>query len=253
MKNIVLVGSGNVATHIGISLIQQGYKIKQVWSNKLKNAEILAKKLNSTATNKITSLEYADADLYIISVKDDILANIIQQLKNINIVHTSGSAGLEVFKNRFNNYGVLYPLQTFNKEVSIDLSTTPICIEANNQNFHNKLIDVAAKLSKKVVTMKSEQRQQLHIAAVFACNFTNHMFEIANNILNKSNIDFKLLLPIINQTVIKLEKNKPSEVQTGPAKRKDKEIIQKHIDNIQEEKLKDIYKLISNSIMKENE
>ena len=101
--------------------------------------------------------------------------------------------------------------------------------------------------------MKSEQRQQLHIAAVFACNFTNHMFEIASNILNKSNLDFKLLLPIINQTVIKLEKNKPSEVQTGPAKRKDKEIIQKHIDNIQEEKLKDIYKLISNSIMKENE
>lgn len=250
MKNIVLVGSGNVATHLGISLIQQGYKIKQVWSNQLKNAEILAKKLDSTATNKITSLKYAD--LYIISVKDDILANIIQQLENINIVHTSGSAGLEVFKNRFNNYGVLYPLQTFNKEVSIDLSTTPIFIEANNLNFHNKLIDVAAKLSKKVVTMKSEQRQQLHIAAVFACNFTNHMFEIAHNILNKSNIDFKLLLPIINQTVIKLEKSKPSEVQTGPAKRKDKEIIQKHINNIQEKKLKDIYKLISNSIMKEN-
>lgn len=250
MKNIVLVGSGNVATHLGISLIKQGYKIKQVWSNRLKNAEKLAKKLNSTATNKLNCLEHAD--LYILSVKDDILETIIQKLDSINIVHTSGSAGLEVFKNKFNNYGVLYPLQTFNKNVNIDLSRTPICIEASNQLFNSELLNIATKLSKKVVSMNSEKRQQLHIAAVFACNFTNHMFEIANNILTKSDLDFKLLLPIIKQTVMKIEQNKPSEVQTGPAKRKDTEIIQKHIDNIKKKRVKEIYQLISDSIMGDN-
>ncbi len=250
MKNIILVGSGNVATHLGISLLRQGYKIKQVWSNQLKNAEILAKKLNSTATNKIDSLK--TADLYIICVKDDILENIIQQLNNINIVHTSGSAELEIFKNRFQNYGVLYPLQTFKKEISLDLSNTPICIEASNPIFNKKLVDIATKLSNDVIVMDSEQRKQLHIAAVFACNFTNHMFGIANNILNKSNLDFKLLLPIIKQSIKKLDQHQPRDIQTGPAKRKDKKIIQKHINNIKDCKTKEIYKLISASIMKEN-
>ena len=250
MKNIILVGSGNVATHLGISLLKQGYKIKQVWSNQLKNAEILAKKLNSTATNKIDSLQ--SADLYIISVKDDILENIIQQLNNVNIVHTSGSAELEIFKNRFQNYGVLYPLQTFKKEISLDLSNTPICIEASNPVFNKKLVDIATKLSNDIMVMDSEQRKQLHIAAVFACNFTNHMFGIANNILNKSNLDFKLLLPIIKQSIKKLDQYQPCDIQTGPAKRKDKKIIQKNINNIKDSKTKQIYKLISASIMNEN-
>ena len=185
-------------------------------------------------------------------MKDDILENIIQQLNNINIVHTSGSAELEIFKNRFQNYGVLYPLQTFKKEISLDLSNTPICIEASNPIFNKKLVDIATKLSNDVIVMDSEQRKQLHIAAVFACNFTNHMFGIANNILNKSNLDFKLLLPIIKQSIKKLDQHQPRDIQTGPAKRKDKKIIQKHINNIKDCKTKEIYKLISASIMKEN-
>ena len=100
--------------------------------------------------------------------------------------------------------------------------------------------------------MSSEQRKQLHIAAVFACNFSNHMFAIADKILTQSNIDFKLLLPIINQTVKKLNKNKASEVQTGPAKRKDKKIIESHIKKLSDKETKEIYKLISDSIMKNN-
>jgi len=251
MKNIALIGSGNVATHLGISLVNKGYTITQVWSKKLENAVILAKKLNSTATNYLKNIK--KADLFIVAVKDDSLESIIGQLNVNNIVHTSGSIGLEVFDNKFENYGVFYPLQTFNKDIILEFQTTPICIEANNEMFNNKLLDIGDNLSKKAIIMSSEQRKQLHIAAIFACNFTNHMFTIADTILTKSNIDFRLLLPIIKQTVIKINNNKPLEVQTGPAKRLDKKIIQSHIDNLTDKKTKEIYKLISESIMTSNE
>jgi predicted short-subunit dehydrogenase-like oxidoreductase (DUF2520 family) len=251
MKNIALIGSGNVATHLGLSLVDKGYTITQVWSKKLENADILAKKLNSTATNYLKNIK--KADLYIVAVKDDSLESIIGQLNVNNIVHTSGSIGLEVFENKFENYGVFYPLQTFNKDMILEFQTIPICIEANNEIFNNKLLDIGDDLSKRAVIMSSEQRKQLHIAAIFACNFTNHMFTIANTILTKSNIDFKLLLPIIKQTVIKINNNKPSVVQTGPAKRQDKKIIQSHIENLSDKKIKEIYKLISESIMTSNE
>lgn len=250
MKNIVLIGSGNVATHLGLSLVNQGYTIKQVWSKRLKNADILAKRLNSDSTDTLKNLK--KADLYILAIKDDAIEPVTKQLNVNNVVHTSGSIGLEVFKNKFENYGVFYPLQTFKKKISIDLSKTPICIEANNAMFENKLLNIGDNLSEKVVKMSSEQRKQLHIAAVFACNFTNHMFAIADTILTRSHVDFKLLLPIINQTVITLNKKKPSQVQTGPAKRKDMKIINSHIDDLSDKGTKEIYKLISDSIMKSN-
>ena len=251
MKNIIIVGSGNVATHLGLSLLSKGYKIKQVWSKQLNNADKLAKKLNCTSTDSLNNLK--SADLYILAVKDDVLESLIKKLNVNNIIHTSGSIGLEVFNNKFKNYGVFYPLQTFNKEISVDFSKIPICIEANNKSFEHKLQNIGNKLSKKTVTMSSEQRKQLHIAAIFACNFSNYMFSISDTILTKANIDFKLLLPIINQTVIRLNRNKPSQIQTGPAKRKDKEVIQSHINSISDKKIKEIYTLISNSIMSPND
>ena len=251
MKNIILIGSGNVATHLGLSLKNSGYSITQVWSKKLQHAKMLARRLNSTFTNNIDELK--DADLYIVAVKDDSLEYLIRQLNVNNIVHTSGSFGLEVFKKKTENYGVFYPLQTFNKNINLDFSKIPICIEANNKLFENKLVDIGNNLSKKVITMSSEKREKLHIAAVFASNFTNHMFSIADSIVAESNIDFKLLLPLINQTIKKIAKNKPSKVQTGPARRKDQKIIQNHINKLSNKELKNIYQIISNSIMKNNE
>lgn len=251
MKSIVLIGSGNVATHLGLSLSNQGYKIKQVWSKQLKNANILAKKLNSSYTDCINSLK--DADLYILAIKDDALSSVIAQLNINNVIHTSGSTGLEVFKVKCKNYGILYPLQTFNKDISIDLSKTPICIEASNESFENELLNIGNNLSEKAIIISSEQRKKLHIAAIFACNFTNHMFTIADAILSESDVDFKLLLPLINQTTNKLNNKKPSKLQTGPAIREDKKIIQSHINNLSDKNIKEIYKLISESIIKNNE
>lgn len=250
MKNIVLIGSGNVATHLGIALKNEGYNILQVWSKKIENAKLLAEKLDCKFTNSLDDLE--KADLYITSVKDDKIVEVISKLQNVNIVHTSGSIGLEIYNNNFTNSGGFYPIQTFNKEVDLTFSEIPLCIEANNPEFEKELLKIGKSLSNSVVRMDSEQRKQLHIAAVFACNFSNHMFFIADDILQKSNIDFSLLLPLIRQTVKKIEKHAPKNVQTGPAKRNDKKIIESHLQTL-EKNQQELYKLITNSIISNND
>ena len=248
MKNIILLGSGNVATHLGIALKNSNYTITQVYSKSLENAKVLANKLDAPFTNNLTKIK--SADLIIVSVNDDAILSVLSKLRNAAIVHTSGSTGLNIFKEKFSNYGVFYPLQTFNKEVNINISEIPFCIEGNSMEFEKQLIEIAKTLSNNVVKMNSEQRKQLHIAAVFACNFSNHMYSIADNFLTQADIDFKILLPLIKKTIAKLESNKPKEVQTGPAKRKDTAIIQEHIANINEKDIKELYHKISLNIIK---
>ena len=148
---------------------------------------------------------------------------------------------------------MFYPLQTFNKEVDINISEIPFCIEGNSLEFEKQLIKIAKALSNNVVKMNSQQRKQLHIAAVFACNFSNHMYSIADDLLAKKNIDFKILLPLIRKTNANLENYRPKEVQTGPAKRKDTAIIQEHIATIKENEIKELYHRISDNIIKYHE
>lgn len=249
MKNIILIGSGNVATHLGINLKNHNFNIVQVISSTLKNAKILATKLDSDFSNNISDLK--KADLIIVAVSDKEIGNIANQIINTPIVHTSGSVGLEVFKKHF-NAGVFYPLQTFNTNVEVVFKEVPICIEANNKAFEEEIIKVAQKISENVVKMDSKQRKKLHLAAVFSCNFTNHMFSIAHDILQKSNVDFNLLHPLIRQTIKKIEKHSPKDVQTGPAKRNDKKIIESHLESL-ENNQQELYKLITNSIISNND
>ena len=251
MKNIILVGSGNVATHLGIALQKGNYPIVQVYSRSIENAKKLAEKLNTNYTNDLTQLKAAD--LIIVSVNDDAISKVLSQIKNTSIVHTSGSIGINIFNDHFSNYGVLYPLQTFNKEVNVNISEIPFCIEGNNLAFEKQLTTLAKQLSNNVVLMDSEQRKQVHIAAIFACNFSNQMFSIADDLLAEKNLDFKILLPLIKQTISKLSTNKPKAVQTGPAKRNDNNIIQEHIKHINKQEVKDLYQEISNNIIRTHE
>jgi predicted short-subunit dehydrogenase-like oxidoreductase (DUF2520 family) len=251
MKNIILLGSGNVATHLGIALKNSNYTIVQVYSKSIENAKILAKKLDAQFTNNLSKLK--SSDLIIVCINDDAILSVLSQIKNTAIVHTSGSIGLDVFKQKFTNYGVFYPLQTFNKEIDINISEIPFCIEGNSLEFEKQLIKIAKALSNNVVKMNSQQRKQLHIAAVFACNFSNHMYSIADDLLAKKNIDFKILLPLIRKTNTNLENYRPKEVQTGPAKRKDIAIIQEHIATIKENEIKELYHRISDNIIKYHE
>ena len=251
MKNIVLIGSGNLATQLSLSLVNNGYNIIQVWSQHLKNANKLANKLNCNATDSLKNL--VKADLYIIAVKDDKIKSIVNTIAVDDIVHTSGGTDIDIFENRFNNFGVFYPLQTFNKEIDINFDNIPICIEANNKEFVSKLNKLAESLSKSITVLNSKQRKKLHVAAVFACNFSNHMYTNAYNLLKEDNIDFKLLIPLINQTILKLNDNKPEDVQTGPAKRKDVKLIKHQLEIISNKKTKDLYQFITNSIIESNE
>ena len=251
MKNIILLGSGNVATHLGIALKNSNYTIVQVFSKSIKNAKLLAKKLDTHFTNDLTKLK--PADLIIVSINDDAILSVLSKIKDTAIVHTSGSIGLDVFKQKFTNYGVFYPVQTFNKEIDINISEIPFCIEGNSLEFEKEIIEIAKALSNNVVKMNSQQRKQLHIAAVFACNFSNHMYSIADDLLAKKNIDFKILLPLIRKTNANLENYRPKEVQTGPAKRKDTAIIQEHIATIKENEIKELYHRISDNIIKYHE
>lgn len=249
MKNIILVGSGNVATYLGIALKNCNYNIVQVYSRSIENAKKLAQKLNTNFTNDLTQLK--STDLIIVSVNDDAISTVLSKLKNTAIVHTSGSVRMDVFEPNFSDFGVFYPLQTFNKEIELAISETPFCIEGNSKAFEKELIEIAKNLSSNVITMNSVQRKQLHIAAVFACNFSNHMYSIADDLLAKKNIDFSILLPLIRQTVQKLEANSPKEVQTGPAKRKDLQTIKNQINLLEDDDLRNIYKLITNQILKQ--
>ena len=251
MKNIILLGSGNVATHLGIALKNSNYTIVQVYSKSIENAKILAKKLDAQFTNNLSKLK--STDLIIVCINDDAIFSVLSQITNTAIVHTSGSIGLDVFKQKFTNYGVFYPLQTFNKEIDINISEIPFCIEGNSLEFEKQLIKIAKALSNNVVKMNSQQRKQLHIAAVFACNFSNHMYSIADDLLAKKNIDFKILLPLIRKTNANLESYRPKEVQTGPAKRKNIAIIQEHIATIKENEIKELYHRISDNIIKYHE
>jgi len=251
MKNIIFVGSGNVATHLGISLQKENYKVLQVYSRSVENAKKLAEKLSTDFTNDLTQLK--TADLIIVSVKDDAISEVLSQLKDSAIVHTSGSIGMDVFNGNFSDCGVFYPLQTFNKEIDVNISEIPFCIEGNSKKFEKQLIGIAKTLSNNVVSMNSEQRKLLHIAAVFACNFSNQMFSIADDLLAEKNLDFEILLPLIKQTISKLDKNKPKDVQTGPAKRNDTSIIQEHINQIQNKEIKELYQKISSNILQTHE
>lgn len=251
MKSISLIGSGNVATHLGLALKENNYQITQVYSRTLENANKLAKNLNAEAINNLSILK--NVDLTIIAIKDNAIAQVIKKINNSPTVHTSGSVNLTTFGNKFKQCGVFYPLQTFNKNIDLDFSNIPICIEANNKDFELKIKQLANCISNKVISMTSKQRKQLHIAAVFSANFSNRMFSIAEDILGKTGVEFSILLPLIQQTIKQLDKNKAKNVQTGPARRKDISIIQDHLTNIQDKKIRDLYQKISENIIQEYE
>ena len=251
MKKISIIGSGNVATNLALSLKENFFCIHQIYSRNIENAKQLANLVNAKYTSKITEIE--KVDLIIIAVSDDVINQIIENLEGNNVVHTSGSVSLDVFNNKYTNYGVLYPLQTFNKKNTIDNKNTPFLIESNNDKFEKQLVKIASKISNNISIFTSEQRENIHLAAVFACNFSNHMYVIANNILKKSNIDFSILLPLLKQNIYKIDNNCPLKLQTGPAKRKDFKVIKKQINQIKDNEIKLIYQLITKSIIDSSE
>jgi predicted short-subunit dehydrogenase-like oxidoreductase (DUF2520 family) len=247
--NIVLIGAGNVATQLGLALKKSNHRILQVYSKHNPSAIELAKKLKSPFTTSLDEIN-PTADIYIISVKDDAIANVADHLRLTGkiVVHTSGSVDIESLKACSKNYGVFYPLQTFSKSKKTDFKKVPVCLEANNKNTFKILETLAKSITNNTHKINSQQRINIHIAAVFACNFTNHFYAIADDILKSNKLSLDLIKPLIAETAEKIKNNTPLEMQTGPAIRGDKKTMEKHLKMITDKKYKQLYKLVSESI-----
>lgn len=251
IQKITLIGAGNLATCLGKSLKKNGFEILQVYSRTKESALTLSEKLNTKFTYKIDDIDLS-SDLIIISIKDDAIGEIIEKIrdKNLKIVHTSGSVPMQILENHSLCYGVFYPIMTLSKNRDIDFSNIPICLEANSNEFLSELKEMAKRISSQVFEIHSKERKILHMAAVFANNFVNHFYDISDNILKENGLSFDLLKPLIQETASKIMEISPHDAQTGPARRVDKSIINRHLklleDNPKREK---IYRFVTDSII----
>ena len=251
---IVFLGSGNVATHLAKSFFEvKVHQILQVFSPTLANAKTLADGVGAKYTDDPKEI-FVEADLYMIALKDDAVGQIVAQmpkkLKGL-IVHTSGTNDVMVL-DKFDNFGVFYPLQTFKKNLEMAMENIPFLVEANSTINTQKLIDLAQAISPKVFVLDSNQRLNVHIAAVFACNFVNYLLTISHELLTKNGLELTIIEPLIQKTIENALTFKPENTQTGPAFRGDKTVVEKHFlalaNDPQTTDFAQIYRLISQQI-----
>lgn len=251
--NISILGSGNVATLLSKAFIKVGHTIDAVYSRNIEHAQTLAEAIGCPRAINHTDL-LPKSDIYLFALKDDSLASVIQQLsQNIHArkgtwIHTAGSVPLSVFPQSV-QCGVLYPMMTLSKDKDIDFKTIPLFVEGNTPQSFKMLEDLANELSDTVYPLDSAKRKKLHLAAVFANNFTNHCCTLAYHLLEKNGIAPTVLLPIIDETAQKLHHLSPTEAQTGPAKRWDEKVMNEQLHELADEaELQEIYRLMSQSI-----
>jgi predicted short-subunit dehydrogenase-like oxidoreductase (DUF2520 family) len=249
---IVLVGTGNMAWHLGHALAEKGMAIRQVLGRTITAVNQMAYELHVPQTGKPEDLD-KDADVCLICISDDSIIQVLETMKpeKCLMIHTAGSVSMDVFKGRALNCGVLYPFQTFTKGRSVNFGKVPILIEANTNENLLRIRQLAERISSRVIEADSSQRLYLHLAAIFACNFSNHMYAIAEKLALEHNLPFELIRPLINETTAKATAMSPRIAQTGPAVRSNRGIIENHIHLLHDHPdLQQIYRMISDSIMK---
>lgn len=269
---IVLIGAGNLATHLGKALHAAGHDMLQVFSRTMQSAETLASLLDAEPLTDIAQVR-DDADVYIFSVKDSALVQLVAQLCRheadglgedgaVNalrkakkgehervFLHTAGSMPMSVFKGMAQHYGVLYPMQTFSKQREVDFSIIPCFVEANDEFAQKQIEGLAREIGGRVYQLSSEDRKYLHLSAVFACNFANHCYAISQELLEEHGIPFDVMLPLINETAAKVHEMKPKDAQTGPAVRYDENVIGKQSKLLENHPhFKKVYDSMSKSI-----
>lgn len=231
MISVLLVGKGNVATHLYNAFLNvDAVKVTQISSRELH--------------------EIPQADVAIIAVSDDAIADVSSKITTSFVVHTSGSVALNDLKNNTRK-GVFYMLQTFSKDKKVDFHEVPFCLEAENETDYKLLETLAKSIGKKIYHINSEQRKTLHVAAVFVNNFTNHMYKIGNDICQENNVPFEILQPLMKETASKIAYLSPEKAQTGPAIRNDQKTIKNHL-NLLDKKQQKIYKILTKSIKNGN-
>ena len=251
MIKIVILGAGNVGTHL-FRVFTQAKEVHVVqWYNR--SPENLKQHQKDVAiTGQLDHL--MEADVYLLALSDDaipITANELATLKGI-VAHTAGSVPMDALK-QHTNRGVFYPLQTFSKNRVVDFKSIPICIEANSDQNRETLTKLAEAIGENIHYINSTQRMGLHTAAVYVNNFTNHLYQVGAQICEEQEVPFDLLRPLIAETAVKIESITPKEAQTGPALRNDKTTLQKHMDQLSNPVFKNLYLTLTESIQKNDE
>lgn len=246
MLKVVVIGSGNVAQHL-VRVFKNSEQIELVQAF-ARNPQKLSHLLPH---DKITSSPSAilEADIYIIAVTDDAIAEVSSLLpfEDRLVVHTSGTVAMQQADSK-NRRGVFYPLQTFSKERNVDFKAVPLCLESEYENDYTLLEQLAKTVSNNVFAIDSAQRRALHVAAVFVSNFTNHLYAIGEQICEDNKIPFSILKPLILETAAKVQELAPRQAQTGPAVRNDAKTIGKHLEFLKNPAQKEIYTLLTQSI-----
>ncbi|QIH36289.1 Rossmann-like and DUF2520 domain-containing protein [Sphingobacterium sp. DR205] len=250
--NIVILGSGNAATHFGQAFQQLGHQIVQIYSKTKANADALAFALQCPGTDDLSQL-LRNADLYLIAVSDEAIPTLVetmpQDIKGI-VVHCSGATDMAIL-NRFRNYGVIYPPQSLSKNKAVDFSLIPFCVEGSDTSIANSLLQLTRRFSSRSILCNSQQRLAIHLSSVMVNNFSNILYQFAYELLEEHNLSFDLVRPIILETAEKVQNHVPITVQTGPAIRGDEATQQKHLKFISNKPdLQQIYQLLSHQITK---
>jgi predicted short-subunit dehydrogenase-like oxidoreductase (DUF2520 family) len=249
---ITVIGSGNVATHLAAAFKNSGHRLIQVYSRDMQHAALLSYHVNAEAIDDLDEVN-AETDIFIIAIKDDFILDVAKKLAKHQklIVHTSGATHIEALLSVTDNAGVFYPLQTLSKNKEVDFLSVPLCIEGGDENITKALEDLARTVSNNVYRVNSAQRKVLHLSAVFASNFPNYLYGIAQHLLEANNMDFAMLRPLILETAAKVKDSLPGDVQTGPAVRNDEKTMASHLQMLGNEfDLVEIYELLSQGIIK---
>ncbi|MGW9686069.1 Rossmann-like and DUF2520 domain-containing protein [Flagellimonas sp. 2504JD1-5] len=247
MYSVILLGTGNLAQHLFDAFTSApNVNIEQVYG---RNPEKL-KRFHPQVATCSNPTEIKEADVYIIAVKDDAISEIAEHLtsKKGIVVHTSGAKGMDCITS--DNRGVFYPLQTFTKGKALEFKNIPICLEIEQKSSYELLKSLADQISNNVRAINSEQREKLHLAAVFVNNFTNHLYQIGDDICKNNGVPFELLHPLIQETAEKIRDISPFDAQTGPARRGDTNSIKNHLSLLNNQKHVELYTLISEAIKK---
>lgn len=252
MTKIVIVGSGRIAWHLGKRLKAKGLPVAQVLSRTAAHAQALAETLQARWSDDWAEV-IPDADWLLLAIRDDVIDEVASRLSpyvpQALATHTSGATPGSVLKPFFSRYGVFYPLQTFSMERSPVWSKIPFCVDAATEADMLFLIKTAKTISNLAYRVTDAQRAQLHVAAVFANNFANHCFAIAEKILEEKDLPFEMLHPLMEETLAKALQNSPDKMQTGPAMRGDSDTIKRHLELLGgHAEWQDLYKKLSDSI-----
>ncbi len=243
----VIIGSGNVAHHLARAFTQNHIEVSQIFGRN----EIELRKISEEVNVPFSTVDLSEADFYLIAVSDSSVENVSELIKKENalVAHTSGSLPMEVLKGNYRKAS-FYPLQTFSKTKNLDYSRIPFFIEAENQIDEKSLLELASIISENVEISDYERRKYIHLTAVFACNFVNHLFARAKEISDSQDLDFNYFIPLIDETVEKIHYLEPKLAQTGPAVRGDERVLKLHEELIKDDEHLKIYQLMNESIKK---